>query len=68
MARIAIETSKEMDNAKKSYDQVFEKFFSKYLNLRTNEQLEEGTIKLPELNKPYLNNLKRYYSMEADVD
>lgn len=36
LGRIAIETSKEMDNAKKVYDYVFNKFFGGYLSLRKN--------------------------------
>jgi hypothetical protein len=37
VSRIAIETSKEMDNAKKVYDYILNKFFSNYLFLKTNE-------------------------------
>ena len=37
VGRIAVETSKEMDNAKKVYDYVLNKFFGSYLFLKTNE-------------------------------
>lgn len=36
LARIAIETSKEVDNAKKVFDYVLNKFFGVYLGLRKN--------------------------------
>ena len=66
LGRIAIETNKEMDNAKKAYDYVFNKFFSGYLNLRKNDQIK--TAKLPDFNKAYLHNLKKYYNLAEDSD
>jgi hypothetical protein len=53
-----------MDNAKKAYDYVFNKFFSGYLNLRKNDQIK--TVKLPDFNKAYLHNLKKYYKLAED--
>jgi len=53
-----------MDNAKKVYDYVFSKFFGSYLNLRKNDQLK--STKLPELNKSYIHNLKKYYELVED--
>jgi hypothetical protein len=37
VARIAVETSKEMDNAKKVYDYILGKFFGSYLMIRSND-------------------------------
>ena len=37
IARIAVETSKEMDMAKKGFDLILTKFLSNYLFLRTND-------------------------------
>lgn len=42
LARIAVETSKEVDNAKKSYDYIINKFFSSYLFIRNNDELEDN--------------------------
>ncbi len=55
-----------MDNAKKVYDYVFNKFFNGYLNLRKNEQIKDKSVKLPDFNKAYLHNLKKYYAMIDD--
>ena len=55
-----------MDNAKKAYDYVFNKFFSGYLNLRKDDQIK--TVKLPDFDKAYLHNLKKYYNLAEDSD
>ena len=65
IARIAIETNKEMDNAKKSYDQILNKFFSNFLYLRTNEEVQ-AKKEFPNINKVYLNNLKKYYELKGE--
>lgn len=72
IARIAIETCKEMDNAKKAYDVVLNKFFSSYLFLRSNEDIQQRKP-FPNINKVFLLNLKKYYSIvdkddDADED
>lgn len=51
-----------MDNAKKVYDYVLTKFFGSYLFLRNNDELKKKK-EFPNINKPFLNNLKRYYVM-----
>ena len=48
-----------MDNSKKVYDYVFNKFFGGNLSLRKNDQLKSQ--KLPDLNKVFIHNLKKYY-------
>lgn len=53
-----------MDNAKKVFDYIFNKFFGGYLSLRKNQQLK--SVKLPDFNKVYLHNLKKYYDMVDD--
>jgi len=55
-----------MDNAKKVYDYVFNKFFGGYLSLRKNPQVKDNSIKLPDYNKVFLHNLKKYYEMVDD--
>lgn len=60
-----------MDNTKKVFDKILGNFFGTYLHLRKNEQIKNKSVKLPEFNKVYLNNLKKYYEIagdEADVD
>ena len=52
-----------MDNAKKGYDQVLAKFFGSYLFLRNNEEVE-AKVAFPQINKVYLNNLRRYYELK----
>lgn len=37
LSRIAIETSREVENSKKVYEYIIGKFFKGYLNIRTNE-------------------------------
>jgi hypothetical protein len=51
-----------MDNAKKSFDYVLTKFFSSYLFLRNNDELKDHKD-FPNIQKPFLNHLKRYYVM-----
>lgn len=48
-----------MDNTKKLYDYIFNKFFGSYLYIRKNDQLK--TTKLPDLNKTFFHSLKKYY-------
>ena len=62
IARIAVETSKEMDNAKKVFDYVLTKFFTSYLFIRNNEDLSKKK-EFPNINKPFLNNLKMFYKI-----
>jgi hypothetical protein len=50
-----------MDNAKKVFDYILNKFFGNYLSLRKNDQIK--TTKPPELNKAYLHHLKAYYQI-----
>lgn len=50
-----------MDNAKKVFDYILNKFFGTYLNLRKNDQIK--TTKFSSLNKAYLYNLKAYYQI-----
>lgn len=52
-----------MDNAKKIYNYVYAKFFGRYLSLRTNVEIKENIVKLPDINKHYLTNLKKYYQI-----
>lgn len=52
-----------MDNAKKSYDYIFNRFFGNQLSLRKNEEIKGKNFKLPDLNKVYLLNLKKYYDL-----
>ena len=67
IARIAIETNKEMDNAKKSYDQILNKFFNNFLYLRTNEEVQ-ARKEFPNINKVYLNHLKKYYELKGEEE
>ena len=60
VARIAVETSKEMDNAKKVYDYVLNKFLGSYLYLKTNEEVKKNK-ELPNIQRPFINNLRRFY-------
>ena len=60
IARIAVETNKEMDNTKKVFDYILNKFFSSYLFIRSNEDLIRKK-EFPNINKPFLNNLKKFY-------
>ena len=56
-----------MDNTKKFFDFVFNKFFGNYLNLRKNENIK--STKLPDLNKTYLHSLNKYYQLsDEDID
>lgn len=51
-----------MDNAKKVFDYVLTKFFTSYLFIRSNEDLVKKK-EFPNINKPFLNNLKKYYNI-----
>jgi hypothetical protein len=51
-----------MDNAKKAFDVVLDKFFSSYLFLRNNEELQKKK-EFPNINKVFLVNLKKYYQL-----
>lgn len=51
-----------MDNAKKAYDVVLTKFFSTYLFLRNNEEIQKRK-EFPNINKVFLLNLKKYYAI-----
>jgi len=62
ISRIAVETSKEIDNAKKVFDYVLTKFFTSYLFIRNNEDLIKKK-EFPNINKPFLNHLKVYYNI-----
>ena len=62
VSRIAIETSKEMDNAKKVYDYILNKFFSSYLFLKTNEEYKKNK-ELPNIQRPFINNLRKFYKV-----
>ena len=53
-----------MDNAKKGYDLILRKFFGSFLYLRTNEEIEEKKD-FPNINKVYLNSLKKYYEIKG---
>ena len=39
LARIGVETSKEIENTKKVYDFIINKLFQSYLGLRTNQEI-----------------------------
>lgn len=67
IARMAVETCKEMDNAKKGYDLILKKFFGSFLYLRTNDEVEEKK-EFPNINKVYLNNLKKYYEIKGEEE
>jgi len=62
ISRIAVETSKEIDNAKKVFDYILNKFFTAYLFIRNNEDINQKK-EFPNINKPFLNNLKKYYNI-----
>ncbi len=51
-----------MDNAKKAFDVVLDKFFSSYLFLRNNEETQKRK-EFPNINKVFLVNLKKYYQL-----
>ena len=64
MGRIAVETNKEMDAAKKTYDNILNKFFEQYMMIRNNE--DQNTSKpFPDIQKAAINKLKRYYQLVA---
>ena len=54
-----------MDITKKTFDNIIPKFFSGYLNLRTNEENAKKRI-FVDVNKIYYNNLKKYYNILSD--
>jgi hypothetical protein len=56
-----------MDNAKKAYDVVLNKFFSSYLFLRSNDEIQRRK-EFPNINKVFLLNLKKYYSLVQKDD
>lgn len=56
-----------MDNAKKAYDVVLNKFFSSYLFLRSNDEIQRRKD-FPNINKVFLLNLKKYYSLVQKDD
>lgn len=49
-----------MDNAKKVYDYVLNKFFGSYLFLKTNEEVKQSK-ELPNIQRAFINNLKKFY-------
>jgi hypothetical protein len=49
-----------MDNAKKVYDYVLNKFLGSYLFLKTNEEMKKNK-EFPNIQRPFINNLKRFY-------
>lgn len=49
-----------MDNAKKVFDYVLNKFFSSYLFLKTNEESKKSKD-FPNIQRPFISNLKRFY-------
>lgn len=60
VSRIAVETSKEMDNAKKVYDYMLNKFLGSYLFLKTNDEVRKSK-ELPNIQRPFISNLRRFY-------
>jgi hypothetical protein len=57
-----------MDNAKKVFDYVLNKFFGSYLFIKTNEEVKNKK-ELPNIQRPFINNLKRFYIItEHDYD
>jgi len=57
-----------MDNVKKAFDYILTKFFGSYLFLRNNDELKKHK-EFPNIQKPFLNHLKRYYVMvDHDYD
>lgn len=52
-----------MDNTKKVYDFILNKFFGVYLGLRRNDQVKDRSVKVPDFNKAYIHNLKKYYQL-----
>ena len=53
-----------MDAAKKTYDNILNKFFEQYMMIRNNE--DQNTSKpFPDIQKAAINKLKRYYQLVA---
>lgn len=65
LARVGVETSKEVEASKKVFDAVIHKFFKGYLGLRTNEEIHQKA-KLATGHKPFMAKLISYYSMNDD--